>query len=324
VNLPRLLLALVLSTVFVPGAALSDSNVATPLDSAVRNPVRTDPPPSLRPPASMEEIGILSHGARINGLVYMPGGSGPHPIVIFLHGYPGNERNLDLAQVVRRAGYEALYVDYRGAFGSGGTFSQAHSLEDVATVLAWARAPETVSKYHIDPTRIALVGHSFGAWLALFGVEHEPHGVCVAALAAWNLGWVAKRFAGHPDEQADALAYYRATTDAANGPIRANADRLIKEMTDHAPEWDYVSQANALKGRALLLVAGTNDTPDEGVERETQLAQAIKEAGGNHVRLVAFEDDESFSSHRLALADTLLQWLRTDCAKTQAGDAKPK
>src|SRR5690242_7741454 len=30
-------------------------------------------------PASMEEIAILNHGARINGFVYLSSGAGPHP-----------------------------------------------------------------------------------------------------------------------------------------------------------------------------------------------------------------------------------------------------
>jgi uncharacterized protein len=55
----------------------------------------------------MGELGILSHGARINGLMYLAAGSGPHPIVIFLHGYPGNERNLDLAQA---AGHRCNWI----------------------------------------------------------------------------------------------------------------------------------------------------------------------------------------------------------------------
>jgi pimeloyl-ACP methyl ester carboxylesterase len=272
----------------------------------------------------MKEIGIMSHGARINGLMYLAGGIGRHPTVIFLHGYPGNERNLDLAQAVRRAGYNALYVDYRGNFGSGGTFSRANSLEDVATILAWARSGETVEKYHVDPTRIALVGHSFGAWLALFSVDHEPPGVCVAALAAWNLGWLANRFAAHPDEQAEELAYYRTTTDVAGGPIRANPDELLKESIDHAATWDYVLQASVLKNHALLLVPATRDSPDENVERHIELAAAIHKEGGKLVRVVTFEDDHPFSSHRITLADTLTHWLRTDCARTQTGKRNKK
>ena len=272
----------------------------------------------------MEEIQILSHGTRIGGLMYLPRGSGPHPIVIFLHGYPGNERNLDLAQAVRRAGYAALYFGYRGDARSGGTFSFAHSREDVASVLAWVRTPETVAKYHIDAARIAVFGYRYGGALALSSVSHEPAEVCVAAPAAWNAGWVAKRFAAHPEEKVNLLAYLRSTTTASGGPIHANADELIKELADRPSQWDYLTQASALSRHAVLLVVGTNDTPDDGVDRETELAGAIATAGGRDVQLVTFEDDESFSSHRLALAHRLVRWLRTDCAKTQTGRANPQ
>src|SRR6478609_9465849 len=79
-------------------------------------------------PASMDELAIPSHGSRMNGLVYLASGAGPHPVVVFLHGYPGNEKNLDLAQAVRRAGFDAVYFDYRGTWGSGGTFLFGHGL----------------------------------------------------------------------------------------------------------------------------------------------------------------------------------------------------
>ena len=38
-------------------------------------------------------------------------GAGPHPTMLLLHGLPGNERNLDLAQAARRAAKVALTVD---------------------------------------------------------------------------------------------------------------------------------------------------------------------------------------------------------------------
>jgi len=316
--------AMLVAISFWPAAAMPDSSDATPHSAKETDPARGDPSPNLSPPASMEEIQILSHGNRLNGLMYLPGGTGPHAIIIFLHGYPGDERNLDLAQAVRRAGYAALYFDYRGDFGSDGTFSFTHSLEDTATVLAWTRAPENVMKYHIDPTRIALVGHSFGGWLALLGVEHEPPGVCVAALAAWNVGWAAALFPKRPEKRTETLRDLRTETDISGGPIRANADDLLDEMTEHAAAWNYLLHVNALKGRPLLLVAATRDTPDEGVESHAQLAKSIGKAGGKLVRIVTFEDDHPFSSHRIELADTLVHWLRRDCAKAQAGAANPK
>lgn len=272
----------------------------------------------------MEEIRISSGGARLNGLMYLTAGAGLHPIVVFLHGTPGNERNLDLAQAVRRAGYDALYFDYRGDFGSGGTFSYSHGLEDTAAVLAWIRAPENVTKYHIDPMRITLVGHSDGAFYALLNLEYEPSGVCLAAIAAWNAGWAGIRYTEHADERAEAFDYYRSLTDAAGGPLHGNPDDILNEVIAHATAWNYLSHAGALKDHAVLLVAATHDSADEGIERHAELAAAIREAGGKLVRVVTFDDDHPLSSHRIALAEKLTHWLQTDCAKTQIAGESPR
>jgi len=58
--------------------------------------------------ASMQTMQIPSHGELMNALVYIAAGAGPHPVVILLDGFPGNERNLDLAQDMRRAGWDVL------------------------------------------------------------------------------------------------------------------------------------------------------------------------------------------------------------------------
>ena len=89
------------------------------------DPVTADPAPGVDTayPPSTEELAFQSQGSRLNGFFDLANGKGPHPTVILLHGFPGNERNLDLAQALRRAGMNVLFFHYRGAWGSGGTFS---------------------------------------------------------------------------------------------------------------------------------------------------------------------------------------------------------
>lgn len=48
-------------------------------------------------PARLVPVRFDVDGAHLNGLVYVPAGTGPHPAVVVLHGLPGYERNLDLA-----------------------------------------------------------------------------------------------------------------------------------------------------------------------------------------------------------------------------------
>jgi len=311
---PHAGIALALLFIWVGGCALvpphpPSSGIAVPQD-----PARQDPLPAGDAAASMAEISFPSHGARLNGLIYLAAGAGAHPIVILLHGYPGNERNLDLAQAVRRAGYDVLYFDYRGSWGSGGTFSYSHALEDVGVALSWVRSPENAAKYHFDPSRLTLVGHSFGGWLALMAAANEPADVCVAAFAAENAGWEGIRFPDHAEQSIEVLDYLRATT-GDGAPIHAAPEDILDEMIRQGAAWNYLNKANLLKDHPLLLVAATRDTPEEGVAMHQQLADAIHDAGGKRVRNLIYDDDHPFSSHRIALAETLTRWLQSDCAK---------
>src|ERR1700689_2313893 len=105
-------------------------------------PLGAQPPAGDRTnAASMQTFQIPSHGALLNALVYVAAGAGPHPAVVLLHGFPGNERNLDLAQDIRRAGWDVLYFDYRGSGGSTGDFSFSHGIEDTAAAARYPRTP---------------------------------------------------------------------------------------------------------------------------------------------------------------------------------------
>jgi len=101
--------------------------------------IYTDPPADAAHPAGMAVLHIPSHGALINGVVYQPSGAGVHPTLVICHGLPGNEKNLDLAQAVRRAGWNAVTFNYRGSWGSPGVFRFAQNLEDADAVLAYPR-----------------------------------------------------------------------------------------------------------------------------------------------------------------------------------------
>jgi acetyl esterase/lipase len=131
----------------------------------VPDAVIADPPPDTKFPARMEVIHVPSGDVKINAVVYVPSGPGPHPAVVFFHGLPGNEKNLDLAQAVRRAGWTVVTVNYRGSWGSPGNFRFAQNLEDAQATLAFIRAPENANRLSIDTNRIALAGHSMGGWV---------------------------------------------------------------------------------------------------------------------------------------------------------------
>lgn len=143
--------------------------------TAVRSqsPISADPPPDPVAPPSMREFTIPSHGQPLLGIFYLAAGAQLHPTAILLHGFPGFEQNLDLAQTLRRAGWNVLALHYRGSWGTPGAFSFSHAIEDADAELAFILDPANSTRLHIDDTRIVLIGHSMGGFLAASAAAHR-------------------------------------------------------------------------------------------------------------------------------------------------------
>jgi hypothetical protein len=71
-------------------------------------------------PPNMTPFVFQVKGSNLYGIVYVAEEKGPHPTALVLHGFPGNEKYLDLAQALRRAGINPVFFGYRGAWGSVG------------------------------------------------------------------------------------------------------------------------------------------------------------------------------------------------------------
>ena len=104
-----------------------------------------DPPVDAAHPARAETLAIPTGEVQVNGLAYIAAGPGAHPTVLLLHGLPGIEKNLDLAHTLRRHGWNVVTMNYRGSWGSPGSFSFKGNLEDARAALAWLRRPEVAA-----------------------------------------------------------------------------------------------------------------------------------------------------------------------------------
>src|SRR6202000_1146956 len=150
--------------------------------------ITSDPAPDTTYPAAMETFQIPSHGAMLNALAYIAEGAGPHPVVLLLHGVPGTEKNPALAQAIRRDGWNVVYFDYRGSWGSPGDFSFTHSIEDTQSAIAYVRDPTNTKKLRADPTNILLIGHSMGGFMARYAAAQDPAIKAVGLISAADMG----------------------------------------------------------------------------------------------------------------------------------------
>ena len=281
-----------------------------PPAGGVYDPVTMDPTArDSAYPARMAELALESGGERLNATLYVAAGRGPHGVVVVLHGNPGYERNLDLAQAIRRAGYSALFFNYRGSWGSGGTFSRAHAIEDVHAALRWARSAATAARFRTDPDRVALVGHSMGGWLALMAAAADPRVACVGALDSRDVGALGLLLRRDPSAESARVAADDWIT-APGAPYRAErgGEGLVAEMKANAERWEAAAHAPALSNRPILLVAADFKADQD------RLVAALDRAGARRVTALAWETDHSFSDRRIALARVVTGWLRSSCA----------
>jgi pimeloyl-ACP methyl ester carboxylesterase len=268
--------------------------------------VTADPFPvdTVYPPL-MRVVQIPSGGVRLNGVLYLAQGRGRHPTVVFLLGFPGDEKNLDLAQAVRRAGLNALVFYYRGAWGSPGTYSYSHVLEDVGAVLAWLHEPTTADSMRVEPRHLVLVGHSLGGFAALYTAATNDQVEEVAAVGPVDLG---SRGTAMRDSSAFAKGVQR--RGAQLGALRGTSgEELSREAMTHADQWSLQQYAEVLAKKRILLLAATHDRAVALSEVFEPLGAKLRAAGARKLTTVRLPADHVFSSQRIGLAQVLIRWL---------------
>ena len=265
-----------------------------------------DPAPDKGKPAAMESFQLPSHGALLNAFVYIAAGAGPHPVVVLLHGFPGNERNLDLAQSIRRAGWNVLCFDYRGSWGSPGDFSFTHSIEDTEASVAYLRDPANAARLRSDPANIVLIGHSMGGFLARYVGAHDPAIRAVALISAADMA--VDKIEAIPTTYRDRAVAPVANGFAAEGmaPLAGcTPESLAKEAIANADDWNIPHLAPALASRPLLIV-----TSDDGLAPSNDaFVDALRKSGSKQVTTLYLATDHAYSDKRIALTTSILNWL---------------
>lgn len=107
--------------------------------------------------------------------LWLPDGSGPHPIVILIHGgcwradLPGLEMMAYAAEDLRQHGIAVWNVEYRRLGEEGGGYPG--TFEDIASAVDWLR--KLADDKRLDLGRVVAVGHSAGGHLALWAAARR-------------------------------------------------------------------------------------------------------------------------------------------------------
>ena len=175
-------------------------------------------------------------GLELHGFLTRPTGvaEGPVPMVLMPHGGPIGVRDDgtfdETVQLLAKAGYGVLQVNFRGSSGRGAAFLEAGRGEwgaamqrDLEDAVAWANA-----EGHGTAGRWCAVGGSYGAYASMLALANDP------AMFACGIGEVGLYDLTTWEESADVGRYRRAreavgqsigdVDRAAISPIRRVAD----------------------------------------------------------------------------------------------------
>ncbi|OGS41699.1 MAG: hypothetical protein A2506_03405 [Elusimicrobia bacterium RIFOXYD12_FULL_66_9] len=192
------------------------------------------------------------------------------PTVLFLHGFPGSEKSVDVQRELMARGIASLAPHFLGSWGSGGTYRFTTLVPQARAVLRAARRWDFV-----DGRRLAVYGFSMGGWTALNLAAEEPGLKAVVAVAP----------AGGPEMVGPGA---RAMILHLAAPLRAPKTAALLADFRRAVTVSDPARAVARLRCPLLLIHGDEDaTVPLAVSRRLRSlaagpARLVVERGGGH------------------------------------------
>ena len=268
------------------------------------DPVSMDPPdPDPAFPPVLHELLIPSHGVMLSGIMLGANGAGPHPTALLLHGFPGNEKNLDLAQSLRRAGYNVLFFHYRGAWGSQGDYTVGGQSADVAAVVDYVR--ENADRLRADTKQLSIIGHSLGGFTALRATAHIKDLNCVVGLAAYNF----EPEVSYTEEQKKGMEAY---VDQLFMLHNLTGAKMSSEAAENIAAFDTRNLTPKLSGKSVLLIAASEDKavpPD----MQSRVVAAYEKNPDINLKAEVLPGDHAFSVSRIRLQRMVIEWMNQNC-----------
>ncbi|HKC44072.1 MAG TPA: alpha/beta fold hydrolase, partial [Burkholderiales bacterium] len=139
-----------------------------------------------------ERVTFVSDGLQLAGVLHVPErpAADRRPAgFLVLHGFGSNKNGgsaLIAARMLEQLGYVTLRFDMRGCGDSEGVRGRVLCLEQVAdtqnAVSFLATRPE------VDPARIGVLGHSFGAAVAVYAAGVDPRIAACVSSGGWGDG----------------------------------------------------------------------------------------------------------------------------------------
>jgi dipeptidyl aminopeptidase/acylaminoacyl peptidase len=224
------------------------------------------------------EVWIASGEAQLSARLLEGDGDGRRPAIILFNGFPAGPGIPRIATDLQARGITVLLPQYRGVGGSGGSVSLRHSREDGAAAVSWLKSGNADD---VDPTRIGLLGVSYGGWVAVQTAAADRSVRCVVALVPADMGVIGARWAVDANYR---TAWKTDLEDIAADPASARfgpdgVEGFMAEASADAEGAGLAQRAPDLADRPVFVAGGRSDPAAPFAEHFAPFVQALRSAG---------------------------------------------
>jgi pimeloyl-ACP methyl ester carboxylesterase len=257
-----------------------------------------------------DSITFVSRGDSVVGMFYKGAAENPNRTVLLLHGFPGGSNDvIGLGGRLSDSGINVMTFNFRGTGRSSGTYSLAHSQEDIAAAWRYLHSTAVMNKYSIDTSTLILGGYSFGGGMALTYAANHADVPRVFSIAGTDHGVFARQYASDSGFAATIDAYFK-ELEAPQGPVRFVGREALQELQDNAQTYDLRAAVPQLSDRDMLLIGGLNDQNVTMEEHLLPLYRALQAHGASSIRFHVLQDNHSFSHVREELSRLIENWIK--------------
>ena len=223
-------------------------------------------------------------GLTVSGFLFKPDKSGPHPVVIYIHGGPESQYTPYFSSTfqywINELGLAVLATNVRGSDGYGKTFLQLdngfnreNSVKDIGAFLDWIK-----SNPELNYNKVAVFGGSYGGYMVLSSMTHYNDRLAAAVDVVGISNFVTFL--------ENTKAYRRDVRRPEYGDERDPEMRAFLESISPSNNAHKIS-------KPLFIVQGFND-PRVPVTEAEQMRDVIRANGGDVWYMVAMDEGHGF------------------------------
>ncbi len=217
--------------------------------------------------------------------VYRPGGPGPHPVIVQIHGGPESQSRPEFASVfaywVNELGAALVRPNVRGSSGYGRTYVdldngylREDSIRDIGALLDWIAADPG-----LDENRVIVYGGSYGGYMVLASLVHFNDRLLGGVSTVGISNFVT--FLENTE------SYRRDLRRAEYG------DERDPEMREFLQSISPLNNAERIT-RSLFIAQGLNDPRVPASESEQMVAR-VRDNGGDVWYMLANDEGHGFA-----------------------------